>query len=84
MTYTYRNNGNITDFWPDDDEDTIYCLSGSDTLQELIDMAQKKWPDTAMDKIQITAEKIHTHCLTYDLYDSGDHTDFVVITRLKE
>jgi len=36
-----------------------------------------------LEDIQITSEKIHTGCLTYDLYDSSDYTEFVILTRVK-
>ena len=42
MGYTYRNNGAITDFWPDDTDDTIYT-TGEHTLGELIDLAIAKF-----------------------------------------
>lgn len=81
MGYSYRNNGNIKDFWPDDDENTMYRASGSDSLQDLINLAKEKWPDASMEDIEITSENIHTSCLTYDLYDSSDYTQFTVLTR---
>lgn len=81
MGYTTRNNGKIKDFWPDDDENTIYLESGGDSLQRILSLVQEKWPGTSLEDIEITAEKIHTHCLTYDLYDAGDYTDFLIITR---
>ena len=80
MGYSYRNNGQIKDFWPDDDENTMYRLSGNDSLQEIIELAQEKWPGISLQDITISAEKIHTSCLTYDLYDPSDYTDFVIIT----
>lgn len=83
MGYSYRNNGQIKDFWPDDDENTIYRVSGSDSLQDLLTLAQEKWPGVSLEDIQITSEKIHTSCLTYDLYDSSDYTEFVILTRIK-
>lgn len=81
MGYSYRNNGNIKDYWPDDDDNTIYRASSCDSLQDLINLAKEKWPGTAMEDIEITSEKIHTSCLTYDLYDASDYTDFIILTR---
>ena len=80
MGYSYRNNGQIKDFWPDDDANTMYRLSGNDSLQEIIELAQEKWPGSSLEDITVSAEKIHTSCLTYDLYDPSDYTDFVIIT----
>lgn len=81
MGYSYRNNGNIKDYWPDDDDNTIYRASGCDSLQDLINLAQEKWPGTSLEDIEITSENIHTSCLTYDLHDSSDYTQFTVLTR---
>ena len=83
MTYSYRNGGNIKDYWPDDDESTIYRASCSDTLQEIMDMAKEKWPEASLEDIEISSEKIHTSCLTYDCYDPSDYTDFIVIKNTK-
>ena len=80
MGYSYRNKGQIKDFWPDDDANTMYRLSGNDSLQEIIELAQEKWPGSSLEDITVSAEKIHTSCLTYDLYDPSDYTDFVIIT----
>lgn len=81
MSYTTRNNGNITDFWPDDTEDTIYLTDYGMSISDLIDKANDKWPNVSLDDITISAEKIHTSCLYYDLYDGGDWTNFIVLTR---
>ncbi len=83
MGYTYRNNGAITDFWPDDTDDTIY-ITGEHTLGELIDLAIAKFkPNFRIDNVEIAAEYIHTSCLTYDQYDSSDYTCFTVIRLTK-
>ena len=81
MGYTKRDS--ITDFWPDDDENTIYRASCGYSLQDLIDISKEKWPDAELCDLEITAEKIHTHCIYYDLYDPSDYTDFIIITRTK-
>lgn len=77
MGYTTR--GEITDFWPDDTESKIYILEGTDSLATLIDRAKDKWPNASLDKISIGAEKIHTNCIGYDLYDSSDYTMFLTM-----
>ncbi len=76
----YRMEGAIRSFWPDDDEKTIY-RAGECSLEEILELIAEKWPDATPDQITITGEKIHTDCLTYDRYDSGDYTDFIVITH---
>lgn len=84
MTYSYRNNGNIKDFWPDDDDKTIYIPSDIPwSMQELIEKANQKWPHIKMSDIEISSEKIHTHCLTYDRYDPGDYTNFIILSLSK-
>lgn len=34
-----------------------------------------------LDKFSLSAEHIHTDCIGYDQYDSGDWTNFIVIER---
>lgn len=80
MGYFKRPGTEITDFWPDDTEAEKYVDSSSYTsLQDLIDLVAEKWPTVPFEEINISAEKIHTHALYYDRYDSGDHTDFIVL-----
>lgn len=79
MGYSTRNGGQIQDFWPDDDDETIYIQSYS-TINELIEKAKAKWGDNvSLDDVTISSEHIHTYCLTYDSYVSSDYTDFTVI-----
>jgi hypothetical protein len=75
--------GVIHRFWPDDDENTIY-IAGSESLVEILRRAQEKWPDGTQDQISIEADYIHTDCLYYDLYDSGDWTRFLIVRRLQQ
>lgn len=80
MGYSTRNNGQITDFWPDNTENDIYLSYGS-TLQDILDIVTSKWPDTKFDDIEIDSEYIHTNCIYYDLHDPSDHTPFLHIKR---
>lgn len=81
MAYSTRNNSQIKDFWPDDSDTEMYLESGSPrSLKELMEIAKKKWPDAMLSEIDISSEKIHTYCITYDQYDPGDYTDFIVLT----
>jgi hypothetical protein len=74
----------IKTFWPDDDEDTMYLTSSSQhSLSAIINMCKEKWPDTDFNDLVFESEKIQTDCLDYDLYDPGDHTDFIVIRRCR-
>lgn len=82
MGYTIREGTGITDYWPDDDEDTIYrSTEGSISMEEILEIAQEKWPGIDLKDIFVYAMHIHTHCLYYDCYDPGDYTNFIVITR---
>lgn len=78
---TYRNNNkSIKDYWPDNDENTLY-LSGSCTLSDVLNAAKEHFGDRYdEDFITIEAEHIHTSCLTYDLYDPSDFTDFIIVS----
>lgn len=80
----YTTKGSITSFWPDDTADVMYILSGLDlSLSSIIDVAKAKWPGKLdYEDIRITAEYIHTDCITFDGYDAGDYANFIVITRV--
>lgn len=80
MGYTTEKHpgGTITNYWPDDSDTEMY-LTSPNSLSDIIDAATNKWPGIPMSDINIESEHIHTHCLYYDLYDSGDYTYF---TRL--
>lgn len=77
--------GSIRTFWPDDTDTEMY-IQASDcakpTLAELLDKINDKWPGSSLENITISAEKIHTDCLGYDLYDAGDYTDFLIIEKI--
>jgi fumarate reductase subunit C len=80
MGYSTRFGTEITDFWPDDDDTTLYLASGWLTLAELIQHAKGHFGEAVqMEDIEVSSEKIHTHCIYYDLYDAGDYTDFIVL-----
>ena len=74
----------IPTFWPDDTDTEIYIRTdcGQPTVAELLEKIQDKWPGTSAENITIDSQKIHTDCLGYDLYDAGDYTDFIIITRI--
>ncbi len=85
MGYSYRNNGQITDFWPDDTATELYIDGdyGYD-LEYLLEQIKNHFGDCDMSKYRISAEYIHTSCLTYDRYDSSDYTKFIKITKEEE
>ena len=65
-------------FWPQDTRKDLYIDRGSGKEGNRIwEMIQEKWPGIKMNEFYMSAEHIHTKCLTYDLYDSSDYTDFI-------
>lgn len=85
MGYGRRNNAfgkpTIQTYWPDDIESKIYVQDGLSlaTMKELI---LEKWPGADLDRIYISPEHIQTDCLSYDLHDPSDYTDFLEITNM--
>jgi len=78
----YSQRGEITDFSPDDTDKVMYIVSCTIfSMEELINRIKEKWPNTSMADIEISAEYIQTQCLYYDRYDSGDYTNYIVITN---
>jgi hypothetical protein len=84
MGYTTRTGTQIQDYQPDDDDDTMYINSelGGETLADIMERIQEKWPGESMENIRMSSELIHTHYLGYDLYDRCDWTDFIIIRRV--
>ena len=79
----YTRDGSITNFWPDDDAETMYISSkgGSIPFSKILEKACQKWGShLSLDDLEIEAQNIHTDCIYYDCYDSGDYTDFLVVT----
>lgn len=80
MGYTTRNNGQITDFWPDDTDKEFYICEGAG-LGLILEHAKSKFGDAIdINDLCIESEYIHTHCLYYDQYDGGDWTRFLKIS----
>lgn len=67
-------------FTPKDTETTFYIL-GESSLSNIIDLVKEKWgEDTDLDDVTIESEYIHTRCINYDLYDSSDYDEYIVVT----
>lgn len=82
MGYSYRNGGQIKDFWPDDTP-TVFFIAQSATLEEIIERARERFGnDVQFKDLSISAQHIHTSCLTYDLHDSSDYTEFLEVSWL--
>ncbi len=84
MGYTTRTHrhGETKHFWPDDNEHEFWLKSDMQpSLAMILNMAKEKWPGIDPNDILIEAEKIHTDCIGYDLYDPGDYTNFIRISQ---
>lgn len=83
MGYSYRNDGWITDFWPDDSDVEIYIDGTSGvSLQYVSEVVHDKW-GVELTAVSIRSENIHTSFLTDDMYDPSNYTNFIVVTRSK-
>lgn len=72
----------IRTFWPDDTDTEMYIdASFVVVMADLLQRIYEKWEGASLNNITITSEKIQTDCLGYDLYDAGDYTDFIIITK---
>tara|TARA_R110002020_G_scaffold86013_1_gene212191 strand:+ start:350 stop:574 length:225 start_codon:yes stop_codon:yes gene_type:complete len=70
----------IVNYTPTDTDTTMYIL-GEAPLSEIIEKSKDKWgSDIDFDDIEISSEYIHTRCLGYDLYDSSDYDEYIVVT----
>lgn len=79
MGYTYRNNGQIQDFWPDNTPTKMY-FSGSSNLSCVLNDAKDHFGENFnLAKISISSEHIHTYARTFDLFDIADWTTFIVL-----
>lgn len=72
----------IQTFWPDDTDSEMFIdASSAVVMADLLQKIYEKWEDASLNNITISTESIHTDCLGYDLYDAGDYTNFIIITR---
>ena len=75
------HDGSIKNYWPDNTETTMYICCAY-TFDDIIEQAKNHFGnDINLDEITIRSERIHTSCLTYDLYDTSDYTDFIVVEK---
>lgn len=68
----------IKTYWPDDDEDNLWIQSGG-TGEDIIATAISHFG--SIEGLKFEAEYVHTDCLSYDLYDPNDYTNFIHIYR---
>lgn len=71
-------------FTPENTDTTLYIPAiDSPTLGDLLERAAAHFgADASLDRIEISAEHIHTECLGHDCYDPSDWTDFIVLTLI--
>lgn len=77
--------GGIKNFWPKDTDDILWIdATYGISMDYLLDKAREHFGDSFdPEKIKVTAEYIHTKCITYDLYDPSDYTNFISIEMQK-
>ena len=86
MGYSYEKhtNGTNTNYWPDDSSHIMYIHDdGLVTMQDILSKIGDKWPQALFEHISVEAREIQTRCLGYDLYDSFDYDEFIIL-ELKE
>lgn len=81
MSYKYREetNGRQTDSYPVNTDDTLWIESNGVTLKDIIEAAKEKWPDVKFEDITMDAVHHHQYCIYYDLHDSSDYVDYIVL-----
>jgi hypothetical protein len=84
MPYTtrYQNGVKVTDYWPDENDLQFFITSSTQhSLAAVIEMAKQKWgEDVVLNNIVLESESIQTRYLGYDLHDSSDYTDFIIVS----
>lgn len=73
----------IYDDYPENDENTLYLLSNrkmnfSDVLSNIEDHFGRC---VDFSELEIESAKLHTRCVTYDLYDPTDWDEYIIISR---
>lgn len=63
---------------------TEISVAGDISLQDLFLIVKDHWPRATMDDISMCPEHRHVRCLDYDLYDSSDYEDYIVLTLLRD
>jgi len=73
----------IYDDYPESDKNTLYIPSnGCLTLDALVSIAKDHFGhDVDLSDLEVEGAKLHTRCVTYDLYDPNDWDDYIIISR---
>lgn len=76
----YVKNGGSTDCFPEETDNELWVGSGYLTIESLIELSQKKWPTKSLSDIKIEAVNHHEYNIYYDVYESGDYVDYIVLS----
>jgi hypothetical protein len=82
----FKDHRGINCFTPDNTPEKLYihCDYSDVSFKELSEsMTEHFGPKLNLDEYSISAENIHTHAIGYDLYEPGDYSIFLCITRKK-
>lgn len=76
----YRDASGVRHYTPDNDKNTLY-LRASDYIYAsyLMEMIEKHFGDVDLNDVTISSMQINTRHIDYDLYDSADWDDFIVV-----
>lgn len=79
--YKYRDekDGQMVNRYPVDEDDTMWVVSGT-TIKALMALARNKWPDVEFEDVSIDSVHHHQYCIYYDLHDSSDYVDYLVLS----
>lgn len=76
---------NMQEYYPENTSTTLYIRNSFNdySLAELLEQAKDHFPGVIdLEQLTIRSEKIHCRCLTYDLYDSSDWDDYIIIEHI--
>lgn len=77
--FKYEERGGATDSIPVDNDKTMWLI-GNQPVSFLMAKAKDKWPDVNFADINIEAVHHHQYCIYYDLHDSSDYVDYLVLS----
>lgn len=83
-SYIKHSGGTIENYEPDNDENHLYIeASYGLSLTTLLERIKNHFgQDIDFEDLEISSEHIHTRCLGYDLYDSGDYDEYICIRKI--
>jgi hypothetical protein len=81
--YKFRQekDGGSTNCYPVDDENTMWIQTSEITLAEIVGAYKSKWPDAEFYEISVTPYHHHQYSIYYDLHDSSDYVDYIILSR---